>query len=218
MPTAASEEVITGSGGPPPIVPDLPFGGGGPEGEGNNPGWQRKTSLTGIVVLMCVSVMTFGSFLSAMVIRRGLGTNWGHTPIPVLLYWNTGSLLLSSVFLDAGRRTLRGGNRAKFNWLWGAGTVCGLGFVAGQFIAWYQLAHRGVYATSNPSAAFFYVLTWAHAAHVIGTAIPIVLVMVWALQFRLTPKRRTTVDAAAMFWHFLDVMWIGILMLYRYWA
>lgn len=217
MSVAASEELVTGSGGPPPIDPELPFGGG-PEGDGNVPGGQRSTSLTGIVVLMCVSIMTFGAFLSAMVIRRGLGTNWGHTPIPVLLYWNTAALLGSSLLLDLGRRTLRQGERRKFNGLWGAGTACGVLFVGGQFTAWYQLAHRGVYATSNPSAAFFYVLTWAHAAHVVGTAIPIVLVLVWAVQFRLTPKRRTTVEAAALFWHFLDVMWIGILLLYRYWA
>ena len=212
---------VSNAGGPPPFNPDLPgFGGGGGGGDDGRrePGGDRKTSLTGIVVLMCASIMTFGSFLSAMIIRRGLGTEWGQTPIPTLLYWNTGLLLASSFVLDYARRILRRGKRQQFNWVWTFGTVMGIGFIVGQFIAWNQLTRNGFTVTSSPSSSFFYVVTWAHAAHAIGAMSALLYIAYRALRFQLGPKRRTVVDVATVFWHFLDFLWLAIMALYRYWA
>src|ERR1700756_3691170 len=101
-------ETGSGQGGPPPTeFDDFHGGGGDPEDRGAS----RRNSLTGIVVLMCASVMTFSAFLSAVIVRRGLGTDWRHLPLPPVFFWNTGVLLLSSVLLDAARRRLRNGNR-----------------------------------------------------------------------------------------------------------
>ena len=72
----------------------------------------RQASITGIIVLMCASIMTFASFVSAMVVRRGLNNDWGHIGLPHILWWNTGALILSSIAIDTGRRLLRKGNRA----------------------------------------------------------------------------------------------------------
>src|SRR5690348_11656752 len=121
-------------GGPPPIVPELPTGGDGGEDRDRErpiPGSSRRTSITGIIVLMCASVMTFSAFVSAMVVRRGLNNDWGQIGLPHILYWNTGILILSSIAIDGGRRLLRTGNRARFNLVWSAGTVLGIAFLAG---------------------------------------------------------------------------------------
>jgi cytochrome c oxidase subunit 3 len=208
-------------GGPPPIVPDLPPGGGGGEDRDRHrpvPGSSRQTSITGILVLMCASVMTFASFVTAMVVRRGLNNDWGQIGLPHILWWNTGILILSSVAIDTGRRLLRRGRRVTFNWLWSAGTLLGIGFLAGQAIAWRQLAQRGFYLNGHPSSAFFYVLTWAHAAHVVGALAVVIYVEYCALRFQLGPGRRTMVDVSAIFWHFLDVLWLGIMGLFVFWA
>jgi hypothetical protein len=91
-------------GGPPPTLPDLPSGGdGGDDRDRPSPGSSRQTSITGIIVLMCASMMTFAAFVSAMVVRRGLNNDWGHIGLPHILYWNTGALILSSVAIDMGR-------------------------------------------------------------------------------------------------------------------
>jgi cytochrome c oxidase subunit III len=206
-------------GGPPPTAPDLPPGGGGGEDRDRPvPGGSRQASITGIVVLMCASVMTFASFLSAMVIRRGLNNDWGHIGLPQILWWNTGALVLSSVAIDMGRRLLRKGERAQFNWLWSAGAALGTLFLAGQVVAWVQLQHRGFYLRGHPSSAFFYLMTWAHAAHVVGALGAVLYVEYRALRYELGPSRRTMVDVSAIFWHFLDVMWLGIMGLFYFWA
>ena len=207
-------------GGPPPTLPELPPGGGGGE-DRDRPvrGGSRQASITGIIVLMCASVMTFASFVSAMVVRRGgLNNDWGHIGLPRILWWNTGILILSSIAIDLGRRRLRHGQRVTFNWLWSAGTLLGIAFLAGQIVAWVQLNQRGFYLTGHPSSAFFYLLTWAHAAHVVGALGAVMYVDFRALRYELGPGRRTMVDVSAMFWHFLDVLWLGIMGLFAFWA
>jgi cytochrome c oxidase subunit 3 len=206
-------------GGAPPTLPGLPPGGGGGEDRDRPvPGGSRQTSITGIFVLMCASIMTFASLVSAMVVRRGLNNDWGHIGLPHILYWNTGALILSSIAIDMGRRALRRNKRVAFNKLWSAGTLLGIAFLAGQIIAWIQLHHRGFYLTGHPSSSFFYVMTWAHAAHVIGALGAVIYVEFRALRFELGPSRRTLVDVSAIFWHFLDVLWLGIMGLFVFWA
>ena len=218
LPQSLTEPSI---GGPPPILPNLPSGGDGNGDHGGDrpePGSSRAVSMTGIVVTMIASIMTFASFVSAMVIRRGLGLDWHHVGLPALLWWNTGSLVASSIAIDVARRLLRRGRRLAFNRLWTLGTLLGTAFLIGQGVAWKQLAARGYYLAGNPASAFFYVITWTHAAHVIAALAAVVFVDFRALRLELGPRLRTWVDVSAVFWHFLDVMWLGIMALFVFWA
>ena len=216
MPTLTQSNI----GGPPPTIPDLPPGGdGGGDDRGRNDRRnQRNASITGIFVLMCASVMTFAALVSAMMVRRGLNNDWHKLPLPQILYWNTGVLVLSSIAFDLARRQLKRNKRRLFNWLWTAGTLLGAWFLVGQIVAWEQLAARGFFLQGNPSSAFFYVLTWAHAAHVVGALLAVSYVEFRALRFELGLSRRTWVDVSALFWHFLDILWLGIMGLFVYWA
>lgn len=206
-------------GGPPPTIPRLPGGGGGDDRDRPDRGGSRQASITGIIVLMCASTMTFVSFVSAMVVRRGLNTtDWHRFSLPHILWWNTGVLIASSVAIDSARRVLARNSRRTFNWLWSAGAALGLAFLAGQIVAWRQLEAAGLYVARGPATAFFYVLTWSHAAHVIGALLPVLYVEYRALRWQLGPSRRTLVVVSAIFWHFLDVLWLGIMGLFVFWA
>jgi cytochrome c oxidase subunit 3 len=166
---------------------------------------------------MCASVMTFSAFLSAVIVRRGLGTDWRHVPLPRVFWWNTAVLILSSVVLDLARRQLRKNNRVAFNWLWLGGTLLGAGFLAGQVIGWEELVSRGFYIQGNISSSFFYILTWAHAAHAIGGLIALLYVTIQAFRFQLGPAKRTVVTVSVVFWHFLDVLWLALMALFLAW-
>jgi cytochrome c oxidase subunit 3 len=207
----------TDSGGLPPIDNE-PFSweGDGDGGNSNGRGASRTTTLIGLVVMMCASVMTFAALASALIIRRGLGNDWHKMPLPWILWPNTGVLLLSSVVLDTARRLLHRGRRVLFNWLWCAGTLLGCLFLAGQTTAWMQLHAVGGFVARNPSNGFFYVLTWTHAAHAIVGLIALTHVAIVALRFRLGPAKRTVVDASTLFWHFLDVLWIFLMLIFLY--
>ena len=173
-----------------------------------------------IYIGMVASTMTFMALISAMVIRRGLSTNndWHRLPIPPLLWWNTAALLLSSVAVDMGRRAFRAGRRARFRVLWMTGTALGTWFLIGQCINWRFLAAHGYYLQHNPASAFFFVLTWAHAAHVVGALAALYYVACRMLFFRAVPLNRNVLEASAIFWHFLDVMWLLLMTAFELWA
>jgi cytochrome c oxidase subunit 3 len=207
-------ETGSGQGGPPPTEFDDFHGGGG--GDPEDRGASRRNSLTGIVVLMCASVMTFSAFLSAVIVSRGW-QNWRHVPLPTIFWWNTGVLLLSSVFLDIARRRLRHGQRVAFNWWWLAATVLGFTFLGGQVIGWEQLIDRGFHLQGNVSSSFFYILTWAHATHAIAGLAALVYVAIHAFRFQMGPAKRTAVSVSVVFWHFLDVLWLMLMALFLAW-
>jgi cytochrome c oxidase subunit 3 len=204
---------------PPPLDPGLPRGGGGGDESGRpHRGKHSSHAVVGIVVLMMASLMTFGAMFCALIVRRHLSDDWHKLPLPHILWWNTGILLVSSVVIDVARRQLRRNRRQAFNVLWTIGSAMGTWFLIGQIIAWSQLEARGFYLFGNPSSAFFYVLTWAHAAHVVGALAAVYYVEFLGLRYELGPNRRGWVNASALFWHFLDVLWLGIMGLFAFWA
>jgi cytochrome c oxidase subunit 3 len=81
-----------------------------------------------------------------------------------------------------------------------------------------ELRHAGIYVATNPSSSFFYVLTAAHALHLLGGVAALAWVDVQALRLRLGPARRTAIDVTAVFWHFLDGIWIFLMVLFYVWG
>ncbi len=204
-------------GGRPPVqTPPLPEGGGGGDDPNPNRGAQRVTSLVGLAVMMTASVITFGALAFALIVRRHASHDWVKMPLPAILWPNTVVLLVSSVFLDVARRQLPAQRRTVFNWLWCIGTVLGSGFLVGQILAWRQLNRAGLYVEGNPSNGFFYALTWTHAAHAIVGLGALIWIGQLALRFRLGPAKRTFVEVSVVFWHFLDVLWIFLMLLLIY--
>jgi len=139
-------------------------------------------------------------------------------PKPPILFVNTVVLLASSLVLDLSRRSLKAGDRSKFNLWWTAATALGVLFLAGQAVAWLQLKAAGVYVSTNPSSSFFYVLTAAHAFHLLGGVSALLYVDVQAWRLRLGPAKRTAIDVTAIFWHFLDGLWVYLMLLFYVWG
>lgn len=164
-------------------------------------------------------MMTFAALVSAMVVRRGLNdSDWNRLPLPSILWWNTGLLLVSSVVIDLARRQLKRNRRVLFNKLWTVGVALGTLFLIGQVIAWRQIDQAGFLMARNLGTAFFYVLTWTHAAHVVGALLAVWYVEYRALRYELGTSGRTWVVVSAVFWHFLDVLWLCIMALFVFWA
>jgi cytochrome c oxidase subunit 3 len=203
--------------GPPPPPADRGWGGDG-AGRGDGRGADRRASFAGLFLLLGATTMVFAAFTIAFVARRSLSDDWAVLHKPPILWWNTVVLLASSFVLDLSRRALKSGNRSRFNVWWSVGTGLGILFLAGQAVAWYQLRQAGVFVATNPSSSFFYVLTGAHAVHLLGGVGILVYVDIQAWRLRLGPAKRTTIDIAAIFWHFLDGLWVYLMILFYVWG
>jgi cytochrome c oxidase subunit III len=178
--------------------------------------WSPPPASLGVWVGLAAITMSFAAFTSALIVRQGASSDWRHFSLPSVLYFNTVVLLASSVTLELGRRSVAafmGGSQSRASnparWLY-ATLALGLVFVAGQYLAWMQLKSQGLYLATNPSSSFFYVLTAAHALHVFGGLGGLVRVV---RKLGKSALSRSTLDATSYYWHFMDVLWLYLLML-----
>lgn len=193
------------------------LGGDGFSGRdsGGTYGWTvpSRTYRTGMWMALVAIVMLFAAFTSALVVRKGMSEDWISTALPRILWPNTLVLMASSLTLELSRRALKAGRGTVFaRWLY-ATVALGLAFLGGQLLAWKELASRGVYLATNPSSSFFYLLTAAHGVHLLGGVMALSYVVLRAGRIALAPANRTVVDVTALYWHFMDGLWIYILLL-----
>jgi cytochrome c oxidase subunit III len=167
------------------------------------------------VVLFAISMM-FAAFSSALFVRKGSSLDWRTFTLPSILYFNTLLLLASSVTLEVSRHRVAafmGGRKSEVEsparWLY-ITLFLGLLFVAGQYTAWLRLRAEGLFLATNPSSSFFYVLTATHALHVLGGLGGMVHVL---RKLSRSVLRRSTLDAAARYWHFMGGLWLYLLFL-----
>jgi cytochrome c oxidase subunit III len=220
-------------------VPTPPTGGdGGDHSQGSNYpnyGARLRRARLGLICAIATVSMVFISLTSAYVVRQGLPTfdgttnsyvrDWGAVQLPwALLFLNTAVLLISSVTMEFARRDITRraalapvrsipgvslGNERHFPWL-GVTVLLGLGFLAGQWLAWGELRARGFFVNTNPNSSFVYLLTAAHAVHLAGGIVALMWAAATSLLHRPIEGRRIVVDVTAWYWHFMAVLWVYV--------
>lgn len=222
----------------PGLPPDLGHGGGDPSGDGSHvPDYHERLRRcrVGLVVGLAPIVMLFVAFTSAYIIRQNTGqwdarssafiNDWVPVRLPLLLLGiNTLILALSSVTMELARRQvmresllaplasipgIKADEISSFPWL-SLTAVLGVGFLAGQYLAWQELAARGFYLASGPSSQFVYILTGAHAVHLFGGVVALLFALRAAWTRQPIASRRIAVDISAWYWHFMGVLWLYI--------
>jgi cytochrome c oxidase subunit 3 len=182
---------------------DRKDGDGGGGGGGRDEPLAFDTARLGLWLLLATITMLFAAFTSAYIVRRA-ASDWAPIRVPPLLWLNTVILVSSSLTMELGRRSPR--PRAFRRWL-GMTFLLGLAFLGGQFLAWRELAAQGVYLSSNPHSSFFYVLTGAHAVHVLGGIGALLYVAGRLWRQNDSTATATAPRLAATYWHFVDGLW-----------
>ncbi|MBU3719918.1 MAG: cytochrome c oxidase subunit 3 [Burkholderiaceae bacterium] len=130
---------------------------------------------------------------------------------------NTALLLSSGVTLTIAHHALRDNNRGKLNF-WLAVTIL-LGFVFLGFQA-YEYAHAyadlNLKLTSGIFGSTFFMLTGFHGFHVCVGAIMLTVMLARCVRGHFKPNQHFAFEAAAWYWHFVDVVWLGLYILV-YW-
>jgi cytochrome c oxidase subunit III len=127
-----------------------------------------------------------------------------------LVTFGTALLLFSSLFIVLALNGAQRGNRKMLiGWL-GATLLCGLFFVGMQVYEFNHFVHKGLTLQRNLFGASFYVLTGFHGTHVTIGVIWLLTMFILALRGQLPPSRAVNLEIAALYWHFVDVVWIII--------
>ncbi len=198
----------TGGGGrfPPPLEP-RGWGGGDFGGDGYRSEERYKLAVwIGIGGI----IMFFASITSAMIVRRA-GEDWRSIDLPYALWYSTAALLASSLTFELARRQLRRGTVAALR-IWTTATAAlGVAFLCAQYAGWLDLLGQGIAVNGRISGSFFYLFTAAHGAHVVGGLVVLAYITVRVWRTKIWPTRKPAIEAAAIYWHFMDVLWLVIL-------
>lgn len=199
-----------------------PNGNGSPKRNGNEGAWRDSRAVAnryriGMWVALASILMMFTALSSAYIVRAASSTDWTRLAMPRILLLSTALILISSITLETARRKWRDANTHDPG-IWLLVTMAfGIGFVGCQLLAWRQLVRQGVYLASNPHSSFFYLFTAVHGVHLLGGLLALVYVTLrtrpWQKHRMAGNRAQASVDAVTIYWHFMDFLWLYLLVL-----
>jgi len=130
---------------------------------------------------------------------------------------NTALLLTSSVTLTIAHHALIAGKRGVLKTFLAATFLLGFIFVYLQGMEYIEAyEHMNLKMTSGIYGSTFYMLTGFHGLHVTLGAIMLMIIWFRVLKGHFTPEGHFAFEAVAWYWHFVDVVWVG-LYVFVYW-
>ncbi len=170
----------------------------------------------GMWVFLAGDAMSFGALLAGYGALRYASGDW---PIPAkvlgiqLTAFMTFLLICSSVTMVKGLSAIQHGDQARLRRFLGLTIVGGVLFLSMQAYEWTHLIERGMALSGNPFGASlfsttFFCLTGFHGCHVFGGVVYLSCVLVQALRGRYSETNHNPVEIAALYWHFVDLVWI----------
>jgi cytochrome c oxidase subunit 3 len=216
---------------------------GGPQPPNGNDGFEPRAARDatpqqyriGMWLALAAIMMMFAALTSAYVFRSTrTQQEWQTFAVPQMLWVSTLLILLSSATFEVARRAERSGKYEVYRrWLL-ASLLLGFGFLVSQLLAWRELVGQGIYLATNPHSSFFYLLTGLHAIHLSGGILGLSYLAMRARREtvaatavaaaagagaagRVERKRRASVDAIGLYWHFMDGLWVYLFALLFLW-
>ena len=124
---------------------------------------------------------------------------------PPVLWVSTGFILASSLTVEMRAARCGGGGKQiqALDFRHDAARLC---FLAAQIVLWKSLVASGFYINKNHHSGYAYIFTGLHGAHLIGGLIALGYVMLRERSKWTAVRRRVSVDATVLYWHFLDAL------------
>jgi cytochrome c oxidase subunit 3 len=170
----------------------------------------------GTIIWLASELMFFaGLFAMYFTARARAGAEEGWPPEPTELNlpyatFFTVILVLSSVTCQFGVFAAESGNVYGLRRWFTITFVMGLVFVLAQANEYRELVHDGTTISSSTYGSVFYLTTGFHALHVIGGLIAFVYMLIRSTMGRFTPAQATAAIVVSYYWHFVDVVWVGL--------
>lgn len=170
---------------------------------------KRKTAKPLLWISMVSMVMIFAGLTSGYVVRRADG-EWMTFELPSIFYISTLLIILSSItMLWTAMEAKKKDNNVTLGLA--ISLALGLAFGVSQFYAWNELTNLGIFFTGDgvsASGSFIYAITGMHLAHVVGGIIALIVSLINSIRGEYSPENKLGLELTAIFWHFLDLLWV----------
>lgn len=179
-----------------------------PEADHQAP-FNARPKLVALTTFLAVATSFFALMLSAYSLRMDFG-DWVPLTEPTLLWFNTVVLVLASVAFQWTRNVALNDRVSQMKLGLMASGVLTAAFLVGQMTAWQQLNASGQFLTSNPANSFFFLLTGAHAIHILGGMYVWGRATLKAYSGDAASSVKQSVELCTIYWHFLLLVWLII--------
>jgi len=164
-----------------------------------------------LLFAMLSMTMMFAGLTSAFVVSKSRGDWLQNFEIPSAFYFSTVVIIMCSVGFVFAKKDIRKDDRKTTTTLLLAILALGLLFVYLQFQGFAEIVNRGYFFTgpeSNVTTTFLYVVTVTHLAHLFGGIISLLIIIYNHFKQKYNSGQLLGIELGAMYWHFLDFLWI----------
>ena len=173
---------------------------------------QKAKSAKLILLFAMVSMtMMFAGLTSAFVVSKSREDWLKDFQFPTAFYFSTLAIILCSVTFHLAKNAIQKDNRSAVTSLLLLTLGLGITFVVLQFKGFEQLIDQGYYFTgpkSNIATTFLYVIAVVHLAHLAGGLISLLIIIYNHFKQKYNSSQLLGIELGAMYWHFLDFLWI----------
>ena len=187
------------------------------ENYGHDPSGGISNPILGMMLFITSEVMFFAGLFAAYFNSRASNSPWppeefAHS-LKILPYVGPATVLLivSSVTCQIAVHAIRHGNRVRFLRAMSITLGLGITFLLMQAVDYYMLGNEepvGLTLSSGIFGTTYYTLTGFHGAHVFGGVIMLAVVLYRGMAGQFSARHHDAVEAASLYWHFVDVVWI----------
>ena len=159
-------------------------------------------------------IMMFAGLTSAYIVKSNQA-GWQTVGMPHIFWYSTATILLSSLAMQMALRSFKQRDMNQYRLLISATLALGVTFVILQGLGFRQLWNSGIqFKGSSGGGQFLYVIAGLHALHVLGGVIALMVMFVKAFLGRTKLYGSVPVEVMATYWHFVDLLWIYLLVFF----
>ena len=168
---------------------------------------------------MASLIMGFAGWTSAYIVSSTRADWLTEFELPTAFLYSSIMIVLSSLtYIQAKRSLLKGMPKKSTQYLL-ITLLLGIGFILVQFIGFSQLIGQGYYftgPTSNITMSYIFLIASVHIAHVVAGLISLLVVLYNQVNGKYSPDNILGMELGASFWHFLDILWIYLVLFFYF--
>ncbi|MEC7263740.1 MAG: heme-copper oxidase subunit III [Bacteroidota bacterium] len=158
--------------------------------------------------------MGFAGWTSAYIVSSKREDWISDLELPQAFFISTAIIILSSITYWMAKSSIKKENQKQATIFLATTLVLGITFIVLQFIGFSQMLENGYYftgPTSNIKMSYVFLLAAVHIAHVVAGLITLLVVLVQQLRGKYTSGKMLGLELGATFWHFLDFIWVYLI-------
>lgn len=160
-------------------------------------------------------LMMFAGLTSAYIVKSN-AANWETIETPKQFWYSTIVMLISSVTIQMSLRAFKQREMKKYRMLIGLTALLGIIFIALQWSGFNWMWDNGVRFRGAGQGQFLYIIAGLHGLHVLGGIIALLIMIMKAFTGKVRSYNSVSIEVASSYWHFVDALWIYLLVFFIY--